>query len=242
MRLTIAVLTALGTSLAVGMVLGLVLVTPARGAERFTAAKQSAPEKTAAFKIRAQPLAEALIAFSHQSGLQVNYQPELAIGKSAAPVTGNHSPEQALKLLLGNTGLSYRFTDVATVTLERAAAENPTKAARRKLVAAQEPAEEPAITLPQITVQDSRESYAVDRATTATKVEAPLMDIPQSIQVVPRQVIEDQRAVNLSDVLRNISGFSPSVNSQSQRFGERDAIFRGFTGNNYYTNGFLYGK
>jgi iron complex outermembrane recepter protein len=96
----------------------------------------------------------------------------------------------------------------------------------------------PVITLPQVTVQEARENYPINRATTATKIEAPLMDIPQSIQVVPRQVIEDQRAVNLSDVLRNVSGFSPSVNSQSQRFSERDAIFRGFSGNNYYTNGF----
>jgi iron complex outermembrane receptor protein len=35
-----------------------------------------------------------------------------------------------------------------------------------------------------------------------------------------------------------VSGFSPGVNSQSQRFGDRNTIFRGFTGNNFYTNGF----
>jgi iron complex outermembrane recepter protein len=55
---------------------------------------------------------------------------------------------------------------------------------------------------------------------------------------VPREVITDQRAVTLSDVLRNVSGFSPGVSSQSQRFGDRNVIFRGSTDNNYYANGF----
>jgi iron complex outermembrane receptor protein len=95
------------------------------------------------------------------------------------------------------------------------------------------------LTLPEVTVQDTREQgYVATRATTATKIDVPLLDIPQSIQVVPRQVIDEQRAITLSDVLRNVSGFAPSINSQSQRFGDRNTIFRGFTVNNYYTNGY----
>ena len=80
--------------------------------------------------------------------------------------------------------------------------------------------------------------YSATRSATGTKIELPLLDVPQSIQIVPRQVIEDQRALTLSDALRNVSGFSPGVTSQSQRFGDRNTIFRGFTGNNFYTNGF----
>lgn len=48
--------------------------------------------------------------------------------------------------------------------------------------------------------------YVVEDATTATKFEAPLRDIPRSIQVVPEQVIEDQNAIRLDDALRNVSG------------------------------------
>jgi iron complex outermembrane recepter protein len=95
------------------------------------------------------------------------------------------------------------------------------------------------IPLPGVTVEGLLDQpYNPTSAPTATKIDVPLRDLPQSIQVVPRQVIDDQRALGMSDVLRNVSGFSPSVNSQSQRFGERNAIFRGFTTNNYYTNGF----
>lgn len=50
--------------------------------------------------------------------------------------------------------------------------------------------------------------YVVEEATTATRTETPLRDIPQSIQVVPRQVIEDQQVQKIGDALRNVSGVS----------------------------------
>jgi iron complex outermembrane recepter protein len=92
-----------------------------------------------------------------------------------------------------------------------------------------------------VTVQEQRPpvtGYVATRSTVGIKLDLPLLDVPQSIQVVPREVITDQRAITLSDVLRNVSGFSAGVSSQSQRFGDRNVIFRGFTNNNYYTNGF----
>jgi outer membrane receptor for monomeric catechols len=110
-----------------------------------------------------------------------------------------------------------------------------------RAVAAQDQPQAPPgpIPLPGVTVEGLLEqSYNPKSSTTGTKIDVPLRDVPQSIQVVPRQVIEDQRAITLSDVLRNVSGFSPGVNSQSQRFGDRNVIFRGFAVNNYYTNGY----
>ncbi|MEM6422654.1 MAG: TonB-dependent receptor plug domain-containing protein, partial [Pseudomonadota bacterium] len=47
------------------------------------------------------------------------------------------------------------------------------------------------------------------RATTAdgpTRTRTPIEEIPQSIQVIPRQVIEDQQADSVTDVIRNVSG------------------------------------
>ena len=35
---------------------------------------------------------------------------------------------------------------------------------------------------------------------------APLLDTPRTVQVVPQQVIQDQAATNLQDVLRNSPG------------------------------------
>jgi iron complex outermembrane receptor protein len=59
----------------------------------------------------------------------------------------------------------------------------------------------------QVTVTGAQErGYVVDDATTATRTDTPLRDIPQSIQVVPQQVIEDQAATDLQEATRNVSG------------------------------------
>ncbi|NJN37951.1 MAG: TonB-dependent receptor [Acaryochloridaceae cyanobacterium CSU_3_4] len=54
--------------------------------------------------------------------------------------------------------------------------------------------------------REAEEGYRVPNATTATKTDTPLRDIPQSIQIVPQQVIRDQGANQLKDVVRNVSG------------------------------------
>jgi len=64
----------------------------------------------------------------------------------------------------------------------------------------------------EIVVTGEREAeYSVPNATTATRTDTPLRDIPQSIQVVPQQVIEDQQVTQIADALRNVSGVTPRV-------------------------------
>lgn len=56
--------------------------------------------------------------------------------------------------------------------------------------------EQETITLPTITVTGERwddTSYNVPQAATATKTDAPLMETPVSVQVVPQQVLRDQQ-------------------------------------------------
>ena len=54
--------------------------------------------------------------------------------------------------------------------------------------------------------QDDEEGYVVKEGNTATRTDTPLKDVPQSIQVVPQQVIEDQQVQSLQDITRNVSG------------------------------------
>ncbi len=58
----------------------------------------------------------------------------------------------------------------------------------------------------QIVVTGEQDSYRVPNASTATRTDTPIREIPQSIQVIPRQVIEDQNANTLEEVLRNVNG------------------------------------
>lgn len=83
--------------------------------------------------------------------------------------------------------------------------------------------------------------YSVPSATTGTRTDTPIRDIPQSIQVVPRQVIEDQGVTRVSDITRNVSGVVATTGPSG--VGEQFTI-RGFGGNdsagagNEYRNGF----
>lgn len=72
-------------------------------------------------------------------------------------------------------------------------------------------------------VQDQK-GY-VPAETNAAKIAAPLRDIPQSIAVVPAQVLLDQRALSLQDALKNVPGIGLGSGD-----GQRDQVFiRGFT-------------
>ncbi|MUL35004.1 TonB-dependent siderophore receptor [Gloeocapsopsis sp. AAB1 = 1H9] len=90
----------------------------------------------------------------------------------------------------------------------------------------------------QIVVTGDREAgYQIDNATSATRTDTPLRDIPQSVQVVPQQVIEDQRITTVGDALRNVSGISVNANLSSI-FSDYVRV-RGFLvgRGSYFTNG-----
>ncbi|BAY91141.1 MULTISPECIES: TonB-dependent siderophore receptor [unclassified Tolypothrix] len=80
--------------------------------------------------------------------------------------------------------------------------------------------------------QDS--GYNAPDASTATKTDTPLIEIPQAIQVIPRQVIEDQKVQRAADVLRNVSG----VTVKTDYAGTDTYTIRGFDTNANLRNGF----
>ncbi|MEH2424807.1 MAG: TonB-dependent siderophore receptor [Nostoc sp.] len=75
--------------------------------------------------------------------------------------------------------------------------------------------------------------YRIPDATTATKTDTPLRDIPASVQVIPQQVIEDQQPRNLIGILRNAGVVQNNFSSRI----EDTFLIRGFTARNVYRNG-----
>ncbi len=69
------------------------------------------------FNIPSKPLLTALADFTATTGIQVVRQNGGAISGRSAPVVGRQSPEAALKRVLGNSKLNYRFVDSRTVSL-----------------------------------------------------------------------------------------------------------------------------
>ena len=81
--------------------------------------------------------------------------------------------------------------------------------------------------LPEVKVQASGEAapYSPPTATSATKIEAPLRDIPQTVNVVPQELLRDQGARSMQDVMRNVPGVGLSHGD-----GQRDQVtIRGFS-------------
>ena len=80
------------------------------------------------------------------------------------------------------------------------------------------------------------EGYRAERTGTATKTDTPIRDVPAAIQVVPKQVIQDQQATRIADVIENVSSARPG-----STFGNRadSFIVRGFQSFLSARDGFL---
>ena len=85
------------------------------------------------------------------------------------------------------------------------------------------------------TGEGTEDDYFVPEASTATLTDTPIRDIPQSIQVIPQQVIEDQQAIELEEVLNNVSGVTTGGTN-----GGADESFnvRGFSDTSVLRDGF----
>ena len=70
--------------------------------------------------------------------------------------------------------------------------------------------------------------YQPVSTTTATRTDTPLLDIPQAVNVVSRQVLQDQNAASLDDALANISG----VSQANTLGGTQEAVIRRGFGDN----------
>jgi catecholate siderophore receptor len=80
--------------------------------------------------------------------------------------------------------------------------------------------------LPEVVVTGQQHSYKTD-AVTLPQITQPLRDVAQSITVIPRQVMDDQNATTLRDVLKNVSGISIAA-GEGQLQGD-NLTLRGFS-------------
>jgi iron complex outermembrane receptor protein len=81
---------------------------------------------------------------------------------------------------------------------------------------------------------EGQRGYRVPNASTATKTDTPIRDIPASIQVIPQAVIRDQGATSIRETVRNVSGVTFATSFGNRR---EDFITRGFEADQF-ENGF----
>ncbi|MEY4483917.1 MAG: hypothetical protein RL693_1369 [Verrucomicrobiota bacterium] len=85
-------------------------------------------------------------------------------------------------------------------------------------------------TLPEVVVTSQSPAYTASEASAATKLDVPLRDIPQSVQVISRQLIEDRGLTRIDQAALNVSG----VQRQGFDYGDLPTptfLIRGFESN-----------
>ncbi|HVO93555.1 MAG TPA: TonB-dependent siderophore receptor [Terriglobales bacterium] len=95
---------------------------------------------------------------------------------------------------------------------------------------AAEPKKEETFTLPPVVVQDQSSPYVVPESS-LSKFPVPLKDIPQSITIVPQQLIQEQAGTTLRDALRNVPGITATAGEGGGAQGDV-FMLRGFNARN----------
>nr|WP_236122602.1 TonB-dependent siderophore receptor [Pseudomonas cichorii] len=161
------------------------------------------------FDIPAQPLNSALNELGRQGDLQVLYNPDDIKGKSSRAVRGRFTPEQAAHNLLDQARVPYSFEN-NTLTLTAVV-----PAVSLKPLSIQAP--------PSGLITEGSGSYTTS-AVSITKSTQSLREIPQSVSVVTRQLMNDKNLYSLEDVMAQATG----VTFSQRNFGSHVFSSRGF--------------
>ncbi len=177
------------------------------------------------FNIPAQPLADAIMAYGAQSGIQVTASADLVAGRTSSAISGTFSPAEALSHLLTGTGLTFRFIRPNVVTLEPApqAADGAIQLGPVRVegdtgngAAFATSSRDPLST-------EGTKSYAA-RGASIARGDKSLKDIPQSVTVVTRQRMDDQNLDTFDQVIMQ----TPSVHRIFVNSGQSGYRIRGF--------------
>lgn len=179
-----------------------------------------------AFSIPSQSVASALVRYSAVTGANIVYDGTLPPAAMSRSVQGQLQDREALRELLSGTGLGYTFGANDTITI--IATGSGTVAAGANDATALQPIV--------LSSGDAPGSYDARESSVGTKTDTPLRDVPQSIQVVKRSVLEDQQATSLSEALENVSNVRESATSANRA---SSYMSRGFTSNSYAVDGVM---
>lgn len=152
-------------------------------------ARQSA---SFSFAMAAKPLPQALSDFSRITGISVVYTDEAPYGINAPALSGQMSAEQAMQRLLSGSGFTFRRTDGHTLLLEPLPTDGALNLGATTITS----------------VADQSMSYQPPPTSSVMRSSALIQEIPQTVNVVPAQVIRDQAPRNLDDALANVSGIT----------------------------------
>ncbi|GJD15194.1 ferrichrome-iron receptor [Rivularia sp. IAM M-261] len=128
-----------------------------------------------------------------------------------------------VELFDDNAGLIFAVASTTT------AAQPPQQVPTQQKPATEAPQEEPAARQDdpiELIVTGEQDGYRAPNASTATRTDTPIRDIPQSIQVVPQEVLRDRNAQTVFEAVETVSGVLDGSNNYGAPGGA--FIIRGF--------------
>ncbi|MGX5725424.1 TonB-dependent siderophore receptor [Metapseudomonas otitidis] len=158
-------------------------------------ASTGAKAEPVALDIPAQGLVSALNTLAKQANLQLLYSPDTIRNIRSPVVKGSMEPDQALRVLLRDSGLTYQF-DGQTVTLSA-----PSDSSALDLA----PVEVGAIGLD--ATSEGTDSYA-GRAVTIGKGVHTLRETPQAVTVLTRKLMDDQNINTIDQAMEKTPGIA----------------------------------
>ncbi|WP_165491634.1 TonB-dependent receptor [Stutzerimonas kirkiae] len=171
------------------------------------------------FDIPAQPLSAALLAFTRQSGLDVVVDGVLEADLRSSAIKGSYSAEQALGLLLRDSGLGFRWVDGSSVLIMRLSV--PSEALELGSIG---------ISGTLLSAHDELPpEYAGGQVARGSRLgilgNVDIMDAPFNVTSYTAQIIADQQSSSLAGVLYN----DPSVRfATSDGLNAENFTIRGF--------------
>jgi iron complex outermembrane receptor protein len=194
--------------------------TPARAAIE---PQNALADAVGSYDIPAGSISATLTAFAEKNGLHLVYDARATRRMTSPGLTGRHSLRDGLDRLLRGTGLFYRFVDMdGNRSIVLAQADNGVRndAGAEALPTIEIGAEEKSRDRPRDSRGDSQHGaglggrftgYNVTGPSVVGKSDISILKTPFSIQVVPRQTLDDQGAVSVQDgIVGNVSSVQPN--------------------------------
>lgn len=161
-------------------------------------------ERKVDFDIPAQSLSAALIQFSHQAKIQVVASDNIS-QQTTQGITGPHTIREALKQLLGASGLGYRLVGDSSITIVR---DDKTTLSTSSGAGA----ETAAVSYEAGAADGASQGYGADKPVleevivTANKRSERLADVAMSAVVLSGQRLTESQATTLQDIVNRVPG------------------------------------
>ncbi|MNX44035.1 Ferripyoverdine receptor precursor [compost metagenome] len=155
-----------------------------------------------AFELPAGSMADSLVSLGRQAQVQILFSPGSVAGLEAPAVSGKLTPQAALDRLLARSGLVAVPSGTGFIVRSPAANGGADATTLAPVT----------VTGRDLATTEGTGSYTTPAVTIGKSVQS-LREIPQSVSVVTRQLLDDQNLVNLDDAMRTVTGVTVEAGS-----------------------------